>query len=226
MNICFVGTSHAPKTLAAAAMSKGFYLTNHLEGADLVFVSEDSPVADNGERDLSGIEKMVRDAHVRCRLDAPLVLTSQVTPGFTRSLGIHPIYHMAETLRIKDAMERALNPEQIILGCREPSAPLPKALETYCEAFKCPVHKMAFEAAEFAKIAINMFLAAQVDCTNRLSLAAARVGANWEDVRKVLSCDKRIGPEAYLTPGRWQDSKHLLRDAYWLEGLGRYGPDQ
>ena len=217
MNICFIGDSHAPKILAAAAMSKGFNLTNHIEGADLVFVSQDSKVADSGKRDLSVIEAMVRMAHPRRRLDAPLVLTSQVTPGFTRSLDIHPIYHMAETLRIKDAMERALNPEQIILGMRDEKSPLPKVLEEYCAAFKCPVHKVSFETAEFAKIAINMFLALQVDCTNRLSDVAGKVGADWECVKEILSLDKRIGPHAYLTPGRWQDSKHLLRDAYWLE---------
>ena len=216
MNICFIGDSHAPKILAAAAMSKGFNLTNHIEGADLVFVSQDSKVADSGKRDLSVIEAMVRMAHPRRRLDAPLVLTSQVTPGFTRSLYIHPIYHMAETLRIKDAMERALNPEQIILGMRDESAPLPKVLDEYCAAFGCPVLKMSFESAEFAKIAINMFLASQVDCTNMLSDVAKKVGADWEAVRKVLANDKRIGPHAYTVPGRWQDSKHLLRDGYWI----------
>ena len=69
------------------------------------------------------------------------------------------------------------------------------------------------------KIAVNMMLAAQVDYTNRMSAACAKVGADWREVSKALKHDKRIGPEAYLTPGRWQDSKHLYRDYVTLEAL-------
>lgn len=214
MNICFVGDSHAPKILAQAAMAKGFAITNHIAGADLVFVSQDTPVAHDGERNLMGIMRLVQEA--RSVTKQPIVLSSQVTPGFTRQFA-DPIYHMAETLRIKDAMERALNPEQIILGCRYPPSPLPKALAIYCEAFACPVLKMSYEEAEFSKIAINLFLAAQVDATNRLSKAAAKIGADWKTVSQTLKNDRRIGPHAYLEPGRWQDSLHLLRDAYWLD---------
>jgi UDPglucose 6-dehydrogenase len=80
-----------------------------------------------------------------------------------------------------------------------------------------------YETAEFSKIAINMWLAAQVDCTNRLSAAAAKVGADWETVAKAMRLDPRIGPEAYLVPGRWQDSLHLLRDHVTLTEIERAG---
>ena len=78
---------------------------------------------------------------------------------------------------------------------------------------------MSWEDAEFAKIAINMFLASQVDTTNRLAAAAAKVSADWGKIAVVLAHDQRIGPHAYLTPGRWQDSLHLLRDAVTLEEI-------
>ena len=78
---------------------------------------------------------------------------------------------------------------------------------------------MTWEEAEFSKIAVNMALAAQVDYANRMSKYAEHYGADWKVVCRSLRLDKRIGPEAYLTPGRWQDSKHLLRDFYTLEAL-------
>ncbi len=78
---------------------------------------------------------------------------------------------------------------------------------------------MSWEEAEFSKIAVNMMLAAQVDYTNRMSEVVSKYGAKWENVSKALYLDKRIGKEAYLTPGRWQDSKHLLRDFVTLEAL-------
>ena len=217
--IAFVGTSHAPKTLAAAARIRGLTLTDDLAAADCIFVSEDTPTCDGGKRDTTRIRELVHDAALRRGASVPIVLTSQVEPGFTRSLGIKNIYHMAETLRIKDALERAIAPEQFIVGMADTSQPIHSALAVYIASFDAAVTIMTFEEAEFAKIAINMFLAAQVNTTNTLCEAALKVGARWQKIAAVLKLDRRIGPHAYLEPGRWQDSTHLLRDHYTLEAI-------
>lgn len=214
--IAIVGSSHAAVTFNHAAGLKGFVLSNP-EIARLVIVAEDTPTV-NGVRDLEPIRKLVFDTHSIMRKDATLVLSSQVPPGFTRSLGLD-IYHQSETLRIKDAMDRALNPEQIIIGCEFPDRPLPDSLNNYAKAFNCPILQMTWEEAEFSKIAINMTLASQVDNTNRLALACMKVGANWAVVSQVLKNDRRIGYHSYLEPGRWQDSQHLLRDYVTLQEI-------
>ena len=188
---------------------------------DIIFVSEDTPTDKEGKRNLEPIRDRVMFA---AQFEKPIVLTSQVPPGFTRSLGIQRIYHQAETLRIKDAMARALAPEYIAVGrpviCSY--SLLPEEYRRYLEAFDCPVHVMTYEDAEFSKIAVNMMLAAQVDQTNRLAEAAMRSGACWEIVARAIACDSRIGPHAYLKPGRWEDSPHLYRDFVTLEEiLGR-----
>ena len=145
-----------------------------------------------------------------------LVLTSQVPPGFTRSLGIENIFHQAETLRIIDAELRAFHPEYIAVGGE---AKIGTHYANYLAAFHCPVLRMTWEEAEFSKIAVNMTLASQVDNANRLAAVAAKVGANWDVVCQALKLDSRIGGRSYLKPGRWQDSKHLLRDSVTLEEL-------
>jgi len=211
--IHFVGTSHAAQHLSEAAEKKGLALTGDIREADLIFVSEDTPTDADGQRLLYPIEALVTQA---LTYEVPVVLTSQVTPGFTRSFATSNIWHQAETLRIKDAKFRAEWPEQIIVG----GPPiLPDTYIRYLKAFGCPINFMSWESAEFAKIAINMFLAAQVDLTNELAEAAQKVGAEWEDVARVLRHDKRIGPHAYLEPGCWQDSTHLLRDYVTLEEI-------
>lgn len=221
--ICFIGTSFAAVHLREAARQRGFPLTANPKKADLIFISEDTPIDDDGNRDLTHIETLVRKTSPN--IHAPIVLTSQVPPGFTRSLAgfTHSfglsIYHQAETLRVKDAAERALNPEQHIIGCEHPTDELPESYMTYLNAFKCPIFCITWEEAEFSKVAINMTLAAQVDNTNRLAVAAKKVGANWDVISKILVNDKRIGPHSYLTPGRWQDSKHLLRDYVTLKEI-------
>ena len=211
--ICFVGSSFAPLHLRDAARKRGLELTEDLEKAKLVFVSEDTPTK-NGIRNLDLIEELIRNVYDKT--NCPLVVTSQVPPGFTRSLRLD-IYHMAETLRVKDAEERAYNPEQFIVGCEHPADPLPDPFLDYLTAFKCPIHQMTWEEAEFSKIAINMTLASQVDNANRLSEAAKKVGADWEVIRIVLEHDKRMG--SYHKPGNWKESQHLLRDYVTLLGI-------
>ena len=211
--IHFLGTSFAPQHLKAAAIKRGVPVTNGIEEASLVFVSEDAPVAKDGSRDLSKIRDLIEIAR---STGAPIVLTSQVPPGFTRSLDIERIWHQAETLRIKDATLRAMNPDYIAVGGE---SNIPREYADYLIAFGCPVLRMSWEDAEMSKIAVNMMLAAQVDYTNMMSEACRKAGADWKQVSKALHLDQRIGPEAYLTPGRWQDSLHLLRDWHTLQGL-------
>lgn len=207
MKIAFLGTSHAAKHLAKAAEDKGFEIVR-LHEADMVFVSEDTQTDQHGNRNLDTIRALVQQAQSH---SGPIVLTSQVPPGFTRSLNFN-VWHQAETLRIVDAMHRAAHPEMIVVGCRDPEQQLPRPYLEYLRAFECPVLTMTWEEAEFSKVAINMMLAAQVDATNQLSAAAEKIGAKWSRVAEVLRHDQRIGPYAYLTPGRWEDSPHLLRD--------------
>ena len=211
--IYFHGISHAAIHLKEGAQRRGLVVTDHPNLADLIFVSEDTKTDESGVRDVEPIREMV---HSLTRFNKQIVLTSQVPPGFTRSLGLTNIYHQAETLRIKDAKERAFKPDYIAVG-----GPLgiSKHYAEYLLAFHCPVLRMSWEDAEMSKIAVNMMLATQVDYTNHMAEVCERVGADWENVAKALKHDKRIGQEAYLIKGRWQDSKHLLRDFRTLEEI-------
>ena len=211
MKLCFLGDSHAPLHLRQAACDKGFEIVSQ-DTADLIFVSQDTQTDQDGNRDTTRIREMVNLEWGRAQ---PVIVTSQIAPGFMRNL-VHMsrrnIFHQSETLRIKDASHRAAHPEMFIVGCVDEQEPLPAAYIDYLQAFECPVLKMSYESAEFAKMAINAFLISQVETTNTLARLARKCGAKWEDVRDALQHDSRIGAEAYLTPGRWQDSIHLKRD--------------
>mgnify|MGYP001568727422 FL=1 len=216
--ICFLGTSHAAQHLQDAAFKRGMLISHHPHTADIVFISEDTPTDDKGNRQLAVIHALVDSVRT---LKQPIVLTSQVPPGFSRALGMRNLYHQAETLRIKDAIYRADNPEYIAIGASAYGGynTLPLAYLEYLEAFYCPKRVVPYEVAEFSKIAVNMMLAAQVDATNKLAAAAKKADADWWAVAEFLKLDSRIGPNAYLTPGRWQDSKHLMRDYVTLEKM-------
>lgn len=215
MSLCILGTSHAPETFRSACRLKGIELTDDATQASLLWLAEDVPVRENGARDQTGMNEYVLWAS--SVNDCPIILSSQVVPGTCRAFGISRLYHMAETLRIKDAIERALRPEQFVIGCMNPDEPLPAVVKELLSVFGCPVWTMTYEAAEFSKIAINATLASQVDNTNRLAEVAEKLCIDWHTVARVLKHDRRIGRYSYLEPGHWEDSSHIMRDMHWLE---------
>lgn len=217
--LCFLGETHAARHLAEAAWWRGFRRTN-LHDADLVFVSVDTPIEAGGVRDHRVVRELVESAWRST--SAPIVLTSQVEPGFCRSLDA-AVWHQVDTLRILDAEKRARHPEQMIVGSALGNEQIPPAYAEYLAAWECPLLRMTWEEAELAKIAINIFLIGQVDATNRLSAIASRLGADWTAVREALQNDARIGPFAYLQPGNWQDSMHMVRDAVSLLHIEQLG---
>ena len=84
MKICFLGISHAAQHLSAAAAEKGFLLVGLNDDPALVFVSEDTPTNVNGLRNVVQIRNLFMQG--KAGLPVPIILTSQVPPGFTRSL--------------------------------------------------------------------------------------------------------------------------------------------
>ncbi len=212
--IHFMGTSYAAKTLKEAARRRGVKLTENIEEAELIIVAEDTPTDQFGVRNTDLIRKLIDS----CPYGVPIVVTSQVEPGFMRA-NPRALYHQAETLRIEDGIQRAMYPEMFIVGCVHKLSPILNEYLEYLEVFDCPIIKMSYEDAEFCKIAINAMLISQIATTNMLSDLASKAGADWGKVSQALRHDSRIGKYAYLTPGSWRNSLHLLRDYVSLKSL-------
>ncbi len=213
--IYFLGDSYAANNLREAARRRGLPMAASMDQADLVFVSQDTPTLKDGTRDLTPI----RDLLAQVPDYKSCVITSQVPPGFCKALDRINIYHQAETLRAGDGLQRAMYPEMFIVGVALAGWVPTTRYQQYLSAFDCPVFLMSYEEAEFAKIAINMTLAAQVENTNRLEAAANKLGCNWQKISQVLRHDSRIGKYSYLTPGDWRKSPHLLRDEVTLKEI-------
>lgn len=218
MKLCVIGSTFAPRIFRKAWPQFGFEIVPKPQDAELVFISMDTKIEADGTRKQEGLRGAINDIFMR--VTVPMILTSQVAPGFTRSLGM-PIWHMAETLRIKDAMERALNPDYLVIGCPDGKT-IPVEIMRFVHPFAAKgvsLIRCTWEEAEFSKIAVNMTLAAQVENTNRLAAAAKQIGAEWGRIKEILSHDKRIGPHSYLEPGDWKQSSHLLRDYVTLREI-------
>jgi UDPglucose 6-dehydrogenase len=200
--IGFAGGTHMAAIMQAAAHVKGLETTaKDFDQCDLLFIAQDV----NSDADLPALEVLIRNTP-----DGPcLVLCSQVPMGFTKRIfGERKIYYQVDTIVMNQALERAIAPEQFIIGTPDAES-LPPVYAAYLAAFDAPIVTMSIEAAELVKHAINYYLAAQVACSNVLSALAPK--DEWSKVMEALRNDKRIGPYAYLKPGG-QIGGHLPRD--------------
>lgn len=185
-----------------------------LNTCDLVYVAQDVSTDGNGKSDLAPLNAMLDQAFASTRDDAVLVVLSQVPPGFTR-MRQRPgryLYYQVETLIFGKAVERALNPERYIVGCADPSRPLPPGYSSFLVAHDCAILPMRYESAELAKISINMCLVASVSVANTVAELCERIGADWSEIMPALKLDKRIGPYSYLSPGLGISGGNLERD--------------
>lgn len=189
---------------------------------DLVYVAVDVPTDDRGQSDLTPIKAMVERVRHNLADKALLVILSQVPPGFTRALTVPlaQLYYQVETLVFGRAVERATKPERFIVGCVDPRRPLPAVLKTFLDSFGCRILPMTYESAELAKVGINCCLAASIAVANTLAEICERVGADWSEIAPALKLDKRIGQDAYLSPGLGIAGGNLERDLRTVVQIG------
>src|SRR5579883_2963559 len=160
-----------PETIERGAQRLAFSAdVAALSDCDLVYIAVDVPTDANGDSDLGPIGAMVQRVGAALKDGAALVILSQVPPGYTRALPVERdrLFYQVETLIFGRAVERATKPERFIVGCADPSLPLPRAIETYLKGFGCPILPMRFESAELCKIAINCCLVSSTSVANTL----------------------------------------------------------
>jgi UDPglucose 6-dehydrogenase len=193
-----------------------------LAGCDVIYIAQDVPTDDTGASDLQPIADLIGVVGSHMRPGSTLVILCQVPPGFTRGLPAvnGHMYYLVETLIFGRAVERALYPERFIVGCADPKVALPEPLSRYLGAFGCPILPMRFESAELAKISINCFLVSSVSTSNTLAELCERIGADWSEIVPALRLDKRIGAQAYLSPGLGIAGGNLERDLATVCRLG------
>ena len=194
-----------------------------LAACELVYIAADVPTDDRGGSDLAGIRDLINAVCARLNQRALLVVLCQVPPGFTRQLDwpAQRLFYQVETLVFGRAVERALKPERIIVGCADPRRELPPAYREFLAAFGCPVLPMRYESAELAKIAINCCLVASVTVANTLAELSECIGADWSEIAPALKLDRRIGQHAYLAPGLGIAGGNLERDLETVLRLAR-----
>lgn len=189
--------------------------------SSIIFIAIDINTSKKNISSYNYINKIIK--HLKNNVsdkNVPLVIMSQVNPGFTESIKWPKkyLFYQVETLIFGKAIERATNPERIIVGTYDGNKVLNKLYLKYLNNFKALKIFMRYQEAELTKMFINSFLVSDLILTNLLSSFCKKLNLDWENPKKALKLDKRIGKYAYLNPGLGISGGNLERD---IENLNK-----
>jgi len=183
-----------------------------LKKSDIVFIAVGTPPNEDGSADLSHVLGVATDLG-RCMDHEIIVVDKSTVPVGTAELVAEKI---AEQLKIRGvgipfqvvsnpeflaqgtAVKDFLEPSRIVVGSDDP-----KAIETMRELYEPFMRRegrffaMDAKTAEIVKYASNCFLAVKISASNELANICSEAGADYENVRKAMGADPRIG-EAFL----------------------------
>jgi UDPglucose 6-dehydrogenase len=190
-------------------------------GADILWLTYDTPVNDNDESDVTSVLGQLRRALPHLPAGALVLISAQLPVGTCAALEKEfPQFHFAyspENLRLGKALDAFEKAERVVVGIRnDAKKPL---LEELFKPFTPQVIFMRTESAEMVKHALNSFLALSITFINEVARLCDHVGADAKEVSHGLKSEARIGPKAYLLPGGPFAGGTLARDVVTLTKL-------
>jgi len=194
-------------------------------GAQVLWVTADTPLDDEDRADLGPVLSLVADLAVSLRPGALALISSQAPVGFVRRLeqawserGLR-FACVPENLRLGQALVDFLRPERVLAGVRSDADRAD--LERLLAPLSWPIEWTSVESAEMAKHALNGFLATSAAFANELARLCEVTGADARQVERALRSDPRVGPRAYVAPGAAFAGGTLARDLRFLAGIAR-----
>lgn len=198
-------------------------------GADLVWVTYDTPVDSDDRADVDSVVHRTSRLFPHLRDGALVLISSQLPVGTTkrieglfgreargRSVGFA---YSPENLRLGRAIDVFTNPDRVVVGVRRVEDR--DVVASLLRPITDRIEWMSVESAEMTKHALNAFLATSVTFINEIAVLCEQVGADAAEVARGLKSESRIGPRAYLSPGAAFAGGTLARDVVFLSQLGR-----
>lgn len=194
---------------------------------DVIFFTYDTPInKKNGKPNLSIIKKYLKNLlSLKFTKNCTIFITSQVYPGFTEKIikefkvnkKINIIY-MVDTLKMGQASNDFLYPEQLIFGGNEKSKNI---INKIFKKFKCRKYLFNIKEAEVIKISINLYLFFSVTFANIMDNFSKYNGIKFSKTLNALKNDKRIGKFSYIQPSLGMAGGHLERDFFYFNKFNK-----
>jgi UDPglucose 6-dehydrogenase len=210
-------------------------LADALKNCDAVFIAVQTPQDTDGNANLEYLYSAAEDIAENASGSPVVVIKSTVPVGTAKevsglindkfnekSLGYTvEIVSNPEFLIEGKAVKTFLEPDRIVIGCREGAevCNLMRDIYSHPAGDGRQLIICSNETAETIKYAANSFLAMKISFINQMALLCGETGADIDTVAKALGSDSRINPK-FLNPGPGyggscfpKDTKALVRTA-------------
>ena len=197
--------------------------SNEIKKYKNIFFTYDTPLDNEGNPNINFIENKLKELlKIKFEKQTLIIITSQVYPGFTdyikkkylKKNNLIKLIYMVDTLKMGNAIERFLKPEQLVFGCNIKD----KNLILYLfKKFNCRKYLKSYKEAELIKISLNLYLYFSVNFSNIIENFSKQIGVNYLKIIENLKKDKRIGPKSYIYPSPAISGGHLERDVFYIK---------
>jgi UDPglucose 6-dehydrogenase len=196
-----------------------------LRGAEVLWVTYDTPVDDDDRADTAFVIERITELLPKLDPGTLVIVSSQLPVGSIRTLEQRAegrqitFAALPENLRLGKAIEVFTKPDRVIAGVRNDADRA--RITALLAPFTDRIEWMSIESAEMTKHALNAFLALSVTFINEIATICEQVGADAKEVERGLKTESRIGPRAYLGPGAAFAGGTLARDIAFLTTVGK-----
>jgi UDPglucose 6-dehydrogenase len=185
-------------------------LTAAVRASEIVFIAVGTPQNEDGSADLLHVLEVARAIGRAITKYTVVVDKSTVPVGTAQKVRDviaaetkqpFSVVSNPEFLKQGAALEDFMKPDRVVVGADdERSIGIMRELYAPFTRTGAPVLVMDTASAELSKYAANSILATRISFMNEIANVCEAVGANVDDVRKVIGADRRIG-SSFLFPG-------------------------
>lgn len=174
-----------------------------VEGSEIIFIAVGTPTSEDGSADLSAVFAVAEQIGKSINGYKVIVDKSTVPVGTAAKVKEivskntkheFDVVSNPEFLKEGAAIDDFMRPERVVIGAdSERAGELVAQLYAPFVLNGNPIIQMGTVSAELTKYACNAFLATKISFANEIANLCETVGADYEDVRKGMGTDSRIG---------------------------------
>ncbi len=197
------------KNMRAGRLSFTTSIKEGVEKSLFLFIAVGTPPKEDGEPDLSSVEKVAEEIGSAMN-EYKIIVEKSTVPvqtgkwvktvieRFSKRIRDFDVASNPEFLREGSAIDDFLHPDRVVLGVESQQAQ-EKLLELY-KPIDAPKIVTDIESAELIKHASNSFLSTKISFINAISIICEKSGADVLKVAEGMGLDKRIGRD-FLNAG-------------------------
>lgn len=211
-----------------------------IKNADVIFLAVGTPPLADGSSNLNYITAASKNLAQFLSKDSLIITKSTVPMGTNKkikkiildelkkrnmgNLNVSVISN-PEFLREGKAVYDFLNPDRIVVGIDENDnkEKIKKEIYKIYKYFlkkQIPIIFTNLETAELSKYSSNAFLSVKISFINEMAMLSEKIGANIEDVSKIMGFDHRIGNQ-FLNAGLGFGGSCFPKDTLAILNIGK-----